>query len=124
MPAAETTPPGHADVGLAARFRRSVRTWLVLAFASLLLLGTLPIGLFTYGRIVALAETEAAAEVRRASDEIGLRIAAMFDPLSSAIGLFRFDPAATAASEADAAVHEFHAKMDVSACLAGCLLAR
>ena len=34
------------------------------------------------------------------------------------------EAAATAASEADAAVHEFHAKMDVSACLAGCLLAR
>ncbi len=98
---ADPQPPERAPVEPAGPFRRSLRTWLVLAFASLLLLGTLPVALFTYGRIVALAEIEAAAEVRRASADIGLRVAAMFDPLAVAIGLFRFDPATTAKTEAE-----------------------
>ncbi len=84
-----------------ARFRRSVRTWLVAAFAALLLSAALPIALFTYGRIVSLVEREAADQVRRIADETSLRVSAMFDPLAAAVGLMRFDPVATARTETE-----------------------
>jgi adenylate cyclase len=92
-PGSAVVPPQH--------LRRSIRTWLVLAFAAILLFSTLPLVVFTYARIAALSEEEASDHVRRAARETALRVSTMFDPLTAAIGLMRFDPVATARSEAE-----------------------
>jgi adenylate cyclase len=85
----------------AGAFRLSIRIGLVAAFTMLLLLATAPIAVFTHGRITALAETEAADQVRRVAEEASLRVSMMFDPLAGAIDLMRHDPVVTATSDAE-----------------------